>query len=504
MYKLEFTLKQHTPLIHFQHDQAGATLRATEVKPKLDQFIIEKLLMEQNIRFDYYEPQTDGSKKFINAREAFKRETKEPITEIQKKWASWSVGKGKNEHVALDYKLSIIQKSNPVSYLITNRLTREQKNILQQNDLKYITDCPYFAQEKEIADMFVYDWIEGQNGKRKKVAIDLQEIWQEQITRWGILNPFSPEKAQKLFVSTLNMELRQTITKWIAQFFAQVNFGMRQSKGFGSFSVYERQDGSIYTIHDFENDLKQNFKFVFSKEITLERNINTDDRRLSEIFKVIQSDYKLLKSGRNPVERTPYVKSKLFLYMLPNRWEKRFIKRQINSNPLTIIDKNKIESTIKLKGINPPVYNQDSSSLEDSEEFNYYFVRALLGLSDHYDFLAETSSFNKGKSYKYTVQVTSNDQIDRYKSPLTFKVYENRIYIVGTDVNKGLLNKSFEFVAKLKEDEKALKSPSRNLSSLKTPESFNLYDFMNSALSNKKDEKITNYRRIKPLPEQNI
>ena len=41
MYTLKFTLKQHTPLIHFQHDQAGATLRASEVKPKLDRFIID-------------------------------------------------------------------------------------------------------------------------------------------------------------------------------------------------------------------------------------------------------------------------------------------------------------------------------------------------------------------------------------------------------------------------------------------------------------------------------
>lgn len=43
MYKLEFTLRQHTPLIHFQHTQEGATLRATEVKPKLDRFILEHL-----------------------------------------------------------------------------------------------------------------------------------------------------------------------------------------------------------------------------------------------------------------------------------------------------------------------------------------------------------------------------------------------------------------------------------------------------------------------------
>lgn len=41
MYQIQFTLKQHTPIIHFQHDQDGATLRASEVKPKLDRFIIE-------------------------------------------------------------------------------------------------------------------------------------------------------------------------------------------------------------------------------------------------------------------------------------------------------------------------------------------------------------------------------------------------------------------------------------------------------------------------------
>jgi len=40
MYKLEFILKQHTPIIHFQHHQEGATLRASEVKPKLDKYLI--------------------------------------------------------------------------------------------------------------------------------------------------------------------------------------------------------------------------------------------------------------------------------------------------------------------------------------------------------------------------------------------------------------------------------------------------------------------------------
>lgn len=35
-------LKQHTPIIHFQWDQKGATLRATELKPKLDRYIRAK------------------------------------------------------------------------------------------------------------------------------------------------------------------------------------------------------------------------------------------------------------------------------------------------------------------------------------------------------------------------------------------------------------------------------------------------------------------------------
>jgi len=40
MHTLTFKLKQQTPLIHF-HNQQGATLRVTEVKPKLDKYLIE-------------------------------------------------------------------------------------------------------------------------------------------------------------------------------------------------------------------------------------------------------------------------------------------------------------------------------------------------------------------------------------------------------------------------------------------------------------------------------
>ena len=41
MFRHIIHLKQHTPMIHFQHYEDGATIRATELKPKLDKFLIK-------------------------------------------------------------------------------------------------------------------------------------------------------------------------------------------------------------------------------------------------------------------------------------------------------------------------------------------------------------------------------------------------------------------------------------------------------------------------------
>lgn len=51
--RFEVRLKQHTPMIHFQHDQVGATLRATEVKPKLDRYVQRHLTGRQDERLRY-------------------------------------------------------------------------------------------------------------------------------------------------------------------------------------------------------------------------------------------------------------------------------------------------------------------------------------------------------------------------------------------------------------------------------------------------------------------
>lgn len=45
--KLELQLRAQSPMIHFQADEAGATLRASDVKPKLDAYILKKIQQEE-------------------------------------------------------------------------------------------------------------------------------------------------------------------------------------------------------------------------------------------------------------------------------------------------------------------------------------------------------------------------------------------------------------------------------------------------------------------------
>lgn len=54
MFKLKVKLKQYTPIIHFQWNQRGATLRATELKPKLDAFLLENVFRYKFEKFSDY------------------------------------------------------------------------------------------------------------------------------------------------------------------------------------------------------------------------------------------------------------------------------------------------------------------------------------------------------------------------------------------------------------------------------------------------------------------
>jgi len=194
MYKIEFTLKQHTPLIHFQHDQEGATLRATEVKPKLDRFIIEELTKlkgdEAKLRFRHC-----TEKKIKNGNHYIDN------PDFRQEWLDLLQGLS-NEHLAFDYKIKISPHGQSITYLKSN----ETRNGIQ--------NPVYFA---NLGDSRPKHYSESQS----------IELIFNSFNR-GVYNLFSEE--------------------FICKYFLFNNFGSRQSKGLGSYYPVKINSNKITTL----------------------------------------------------------------------------------------------------------------------------------------------------------------------------------------------------------------------------------------------------------------
>jgi len=453
MYKLEFTLKQHTPLIHFQHDQAGATLRATEVKPKLDQFIIEKLLTEQNIRFDYYEPQPDGSKKFINAHEAFGRCADKPKTEDQKRWASWLVGKGKNEHVALDYKMVIFALSTRNDYVFSSLPSSRNKDSERIANIKRNLSAEYVNNTQHFADNEFIDKPDNHGSIRK-----------------GIMH-----ETINVRIICLNQDLKRMIEKNYKSFFISTNFGTRQSKGFGCFLPQGIKDADIIELMGgipsitgiFQKASKNSFEF-----------------KLQEINQL----YSLLKRGQT---YGGYQKSKLWEYECLNgnfRWEKRKTKIHLKENDPDLFAHLKYDP-------NTPVHRiDDCPRATDLNQYKY--VRALLGLAEQYEFALDLPGNKKIKvSIKDTLKEDSRTKvyaIDRFKSPIQFIITDSSIFLITHEIPELLYRWIDDFGnAAIRNYRFTIDKMATNKSFiLDIPDHFDLVDFVEKKASFGKNLKI--------------
>lgn len=180
MCKLEIKLKQHTPLIHFQHDQNGATLRASEVKPKLDKYIIKHAFHDS----------FDECKEYLVGYDPDPMEVKK----LQEKWS--------NGYRALNYKLSITSSS------------KESKKF---NYVKM--------------DSYGNPVLDEKKGTPK---IDRIPLYFGNLTKEDAL-VFDESEEIKLEFFSLNDCIIKKIKKNYLEFFAITNFGTRQTKGFGSF-----------------------------------------------------------------------------------------------------------------------------------------------------------------------------------------------------------------------------------------------------------------------------
>lgn len=143
MRTLTFYLKQHTPMIHFQASQQGATLRASDVKPRFDRWLIQKVFKSQ---FEECKKYLVGYPGDSNLNEKFKTgfrslNYKMKITEIQQgKTGTTHICNNKGKEI-LDYpmyfgeKMGTVIKDCEVSFLIPD-----------SSDCIYENICKYFSE----------------------------------------------------------------------------------------------------------------------------------------------------------------------------------------------------------------------------------------------------------------------------------------------------------------------------------------------------------------------
>lgn len=387
-------LKQHTPIIHFQAHQNGATLRASDLMPRLKKYINYNLLSK------YYTI------------------TEEMRTEIQK----------------------------------VNHLVKRKKPILPKVEIQSVV-CEALPIKAE--------------GYRTLYFGDITRMRTYSSTTIAIRN-FNPATL-KIIPCALQL------------MFAFENFGARENKGYGSFTIEKIMvDDSEIELITLEDIYKK------SKEINTKKNIYyfnvTGD--CYDVFKSIFYFYNSLKAGvnedLNPARRQQdkYSKSLLWRYLNENKvplyiWEKRLMKKSIEAVP--------------------PFNN--GNILENE---NNIIMRVLLGMSTDYKFSrndnvrmdtdygnSSTLNIRNNKNFKVT-----NSAIACAPSPIFFKPIQlsNNNYRVYIILKPELY---FDGEIDLRKEEFTV-SEKIGINTiikgkLKTLETFDLKKFMDWVITTKKD-----------------
>lgn len=454
-FKLEFTLRQHTPLIHFQHEQAGATLRATEVKARLDAFITEKWKLISLERWQKHE-----------------QTIKDEFPVVQ--------GSPSGR-----YKMAVQPAQLSKSSIVANMIGRYDKNRLESLGQSVLDRTGYFADAKPITD-----GLRDQAFERGDYSSVRKGLQYDQLT---------------LRFTFFNRALKSLLNDVLPAFFSLNNFGTRQTKGFGCFLPADK-----FTEEDFKKILAihPGVKAVYSKTFSLNPEA------------LIQEDYQLLKAGKS---RDNYRKSILWEYFCSTgkiRWEKRKIKETIQSTKSlsNVWDKLKYEEDTRK---NPSGKNRIDDC--NPAQNQYQFIRALLGLAEHYEFMAfgtkqvdrsgnpviyDGKQKEKRNGIKVKISDTSGE-IARAKSPILFKVFDQKIFLIATEPEPFLIKtkngnpRNFEFKLDAEihdKDGRRILGLNGKLFDLSPPQTFSIADFLAFALDPKDTrliKKIDGYERIK-------
>lgn len=392
---IEMKLKQETPMIHFQHDSSGATLRASEVKPKLDRYIKRKYLAE-------HPNMTDEEKK------AYKK---------------WFIG----DTDALDYKMSIHAVGTPIK---SNTIERECKAAdLLKNDVtvdninkaRRVVDAKYHERLVSINQSYFGNMVTKPDSPEYKAEVSAS--YKETVLYKNSIT---------LKIVCLNNELRTVIEKYLISFFINTNFGCRQTKGFGSFLPTELNGKRIaLKKNEIDSLIDGEAYFWFDSKTTDPDTMMEQARIVYSVMKAGLNGTRLQKDRNNP---------SLLRYKNPEAYIRGFSMGDFLGQ--TGSEKAKIKKFLFRRPYDLSFVNGQSNQEASYEYKEYNFIRAVLGLADNYDF-RDAPRGRTAKIQVYHYPDNSSELIQRFPSPVTIKIIDHYVYFVINDSYKKILNKTF-------------------------------------------------------------
>lgn len=359
----EYKLVQHTPLIHFQHSEPHACLRATEVKPKLDRFLIEQL--EKDDRFG------DG------------------------RWKKWFVGDGSQQ--SFDYMMRITPNSEQVerTHSIERAIARAEHR-------------PPNANFHEIHKNYFGNMASGNN-----IQDTIRETFKESLFYKDGLT---------LTIRCFIPELLTFIDEHIRGFFMMHNFGTRQRKGFGSFTVDISTKPNEPKGFDLVGKYCPNAYYC-----KLDNDVNAD--ALLDAVWVISA---FLRSGFNRGEGN-YVRGFVFRYF------------QREKNPLAN-DKAFVKQKVLLNVYNEATRGEHLHSYGNNVRYRY--VRGLLGTNENSRFCRAPNAHTP----VYDIYTHSAEGIERFPSPLLFKPIGKFVFILPQKMPDEIFGSEFYILEKNQEE----------------------------------------------------
>lgn len=363
----EYKLVQHTPLIHFQHSEPHACLRATEVKPKLDRFLIEQL--EKDDRFG------DG------------------------RWKKWFVGDGSQQ--SFDYMMRITPNSEQVdrTQSIERAIARAEHR-------------PPNASLHEIHKNYFGNMASGNN-----IQDTIRETFKESLFYKDGLT---------LTIRCFIPELLTFIDEHIRGFFMMHNFGTRQRKGFGSFTVDISTKPNEPKGFDLVGKYCPNAYYC-----KLDNDVNAD--ALLDAVWVISA---FLRSGFNRGEGN-YVRGFVFRYFQreknPLANDKAFVKQQVLHN----------------------VYNEATRGEHlhpYGNNVRYRYVRGLLGTNENSRFCRAPRGGTREDRTVHNIYIHSAEGVERFPSPLLFKPIGKFVFILPQKMPDEIFGSEFYILEKNQEE----------------------------------------------------